>query len=252
MKRQTVMKYVDKLIEAMNEIIPPSSLVDNPHRVYLYKGGEYLNKHYKDNFLKPYIGITEVIEWGKKESGKWDGYPPRRRKALEMHYCFNSIKNVINKDRLIIDGMITLSLKKVKSGIPGVIVYKAEWLKKGRGISAEFVKGYIAEYKGFFFHTNTKKDAEIKVVAKRKRAITNKRKARILARIRKHQLEKIFVTRQDSIDAGNCAPGTDNWINRHNLQDRESISLKELLEIQPGNSYVRSVVDYALIKYSEK
>lgn len=60
------------------------------------------------------------------------------------------------------------------------------------------------------------------------------------------------MTKQDSINAGNCQSGTINWINRHNLQDRESISCQELLDLNANNFHIQTVINYALVQYAKK
>jgi len=128
-------------------------------------------------------------------------------------------------------------------------IYRACWLKRGRGYNRSVVEGYILRSGETCYHIEKGKSL--------KRAISNLRnkliRQRVLSTIPmfsgevkftevKALLEKIDsgeisifdnlrVYRSRSITAGNCVPGTDEFLEVHNLKGKKGgVSLREFCE----------------------
>jgi hypothetical protein len=88
-------------------------------------------------------------------------------------------------------------------------------------------KGYIHISSG----THGKSIDEIKNLLKKKEDLKNESKVkRDFAKKLKELSSELLVTRKDSINAGNCSAGTDNFISRY-LENKETVKLNKLYEI---------------------
>jgi len=79
--------------------------------------------------------------------------------------------------------------------------------------------------------THGKSIDEIKELLKKREALKNASKAkRELAKKIKEASSEIIVTRKDSLNAGNCTAGTDNFISKY-LENKETVKLSKLYEL---------------------
>lgn len=136
-----------------------------------------------------------------------------------------------------------------------VEVYRAVWARQGRGVSLVVERGHLARHTptGISFHS-TDADPEralrglkrqvtaagvapeVRDAARRERARLRAERqasqlARLIEKVRRYDLsevELVAVTRQDSLRAGNCIPGTDAFIDRFGFDGRESATIGEI------------------------
>lgn len=79
--------------------------------------------------------------------------------------------------------------------------------------------------------THGKSIDEIKELLKKREALKNANKIkRDFARQIKESSSELLVTRKDSLNAGNCTAGTDNFISRY-LENKETVKLSKLYEL---------------------
>lgn len=172
------------------------------------------------------------------------------------------------------DNLINLNSQRITSE-KGVTVYSATWIRFGQFLYEEYYteSGYIAEYKGIFYHlSDTKWKPEsisdenltkiIKSVKRKEKRngerIREEKKQNILKKRFQKKIKRLnegkekllkgymlvetyvipsnmIVTKKDSLDYGYCEPGTNMFINRHfNFFKKKSV-VKELLE-KAGNN----------------
>lgn len=140
----------------------------------------------------------------------------------------------------VLDGLLALDAEQLPT-VGAVEVYRATWARQGRGVSLVTERGYIARHtpSGTTYHS-TDRDPEAalrglkrKVMAQaipaadrdaaqatRRRKQQERRAAQLarlvgqLSRWDLSEIEHVEITRQDSIRAGNCEPGTDAFIER--------------------------------------
>lgn len=136
----------------------------------------------------------------------------------------------------VADGLATLSAEPVPSGREGVELYQATWVEQGRGFDLNPQAGWIARdvATGTTYHGTKSAKATVaglrrkisaqavptEVRDERARARAERRQqesARLLARLSRRdlgELDRVEITREDSIRAGNCEPGTDDFARR--------------------------------------
>jgi hypothetical protein len=149
----------------------------------------------------------------------------------------------------VVDGLLTTHAGPVfKSG--ECESYAASWVRQGRGLSVRAESGWIALHRpsGTTYHAPDG-DADGAVAAlrrkmrsqaipqeekdERRRRIQEARRARLerlAGQLTRHDLDEVghvVVTRQDSLKAGNCLPGTDEFIDRF-FPNRASATIAEI------------------------
>lgn len=123
---------------------------------------------------------------------------------------FTVTKNVQAKNFEIIGGMLTYFINR-KSG-------KCVWFEKSRGYSFKTKCGYLIGD----LHVET--DSKIVAVKAYKKQLDKLKKLTA-------KLQRTWVTVADSIAAGNCKSGTDNFIAQANLSDWGAIRSDYLIEL---------------------
>jgi hypothetical protein len=157
-------------------------------------------------------------------------------------------------------GLMTLSAEPCE-WVPdtdggSISIYRATWLRQGRGYALVTEHGLIAIHRPSrttYHQSGDSRDAGRAIRALRRKiaaqgvapderrertarrdAARAERRARELAalveRVARWDLtgiSDVVVTRDDSLSAGNCAPGTDAWIDRY-LDGRESATIGEI------------------------
>jgi hypothetical protein len=154
----------------------------------------------------------------------------------------------------VLDGLFTLDAEQLPTWGP-VEVYRAVWVRQGRGVSLVTERGYIARHvpSGATYHSvdadpekalrglkrkvnaqsipQPQRDAQ-RATRAAQRAI---RRAASLARLVERlsrwdlaEIEHVEVTRADSLRAGNCVPGTDAFIDRYGFDGRTSATIGEI------------------------
>lgn len=166
-------------------------------------------------------------------NGKWTGTNSVARLNITRR-CIKTLGT-----QIVIGGLITLDVKVLEPR-----VYRAVWLEQSRGVSLKVVHGWII--KG---HHSTAKTLE-----KAKKDVAKARTNQFLA-LKKNRsslrdvdfttlpLHQIMVTRGDSLNAGNCTPGTDSFIRTHFSDNKktQTVSAATLLAVS-DDVYVRRTI----------
>lgn len=150
--------------------------------------------------------------------------------------------------------MLTLDAEQLPT--TGLVeVYRAAWVRQGRGVSLVTERGYIARHtpSGTTYHSTESDPAKALSGLKRKvtaqgipAAVREERRseratarqerqaaklAALIERISRHDLSDVGhveVRREDSLRAGNCVPGTDAFIDRYGFDGRASATIAEI------------------------
>lgn len=154
---------------------------------------------------EPFARGTSVKRWSS--NGKWGGNDA----TLEVHFMPSWRRYVGSIPGLATaGGMLTTHVERVTDNC-----WRASWVRQGRGFDLVVEHGYIAEWDGDFYHGKSEKLA---IAIAKKRAIATKLSVG-LKHLSSSQLVESYgdvaVSRTDSIAAGNCQSGTDNWIARY-------------------------------------
>ena len=129
-----------------------------------------------------------------------------------------------------VDGLLTLAAEPVDA--EGYTVYRASWLRsKGKRLAAEH--GFIAMEGHRVAHARTESGAKA-ILTRRANEIKysrNEHKIRTaLHEMRLNGYAQIIVSISDSIAAGNCLAGTEQFRDRH-LPGRTTATIEEILSV---------------------
>lgn len=184
---------------------------------------------------RPYIAVYTSKDWNGYS--KKCSYP-----AISYHFKLR-----------IPYGWHLLQIGDVMTAVKGSYnrnkVVEATWWKQSRGMEVMPIDGYI--YKGYHIVAKDEQQAMKKVDKIRKQAACNLLKSRIMAKL---QPNRIWVTLQDSLAAGNCEIGTKNFAERIGI-DLTSIGavradyLIEQAERIGNMSYVQRAINVAKMKH---
>jgi len=151
----------------------------------------------------------------------------------------------------ILDGLLTTHVGPV-SRAGEIEAYPATWVRQGRGLSVRAESVWIALHRpsGTTYHVPGGDAARAVAALRRKmrsQAIPQEEKdersrrsqearqarlERLVGKLTRHDLSDVtdvVVTRADSLRAGNCEPGTDEFIDRF-FPDRTSATIAEIAE----------------------
>jgi hypothetical protein len=179
-------------------------------------------------------GVTGRV-WSK--NGKWSG--------TDLDRCVNVMPGwrakVLGRGLAVLDGLLTTHAAPAVRYLDGIEVYRASWVRQGRGYDLVAESGLIAFHRGSGTAYHLRGDDTVKAVSGLKRkmkaqAIPSEEReakrragaatraahqaaklARLVERVTRGDLagiEHVVVTRADSLRAGNCATGTDGFIAR--------------------------------------
>jgi hypothetical protein len=191
-------------------------------------------------------GRTDRV-WSSNK--KWSGNDLHRHVAVMPAWR----RQVQARGIAVLDGMLTTHAELVRD-IDGVEVYRASWVRQGRGYDLMAESGHIAYHRasGTTYHLKGSDPAKAAAGLKRKlkaQAIpagvrdaarserAQKRQerqaaklARLVERLARWDLagvEDVEVRRSDSLRAGNCVSGTAAFIDRY-FPDRDSATIGEI------------------------
>ncbi len=169
--------------------------------------------------------------WSK--NGKWSGTSSFADLRITQR-CIDALG-----ENLFIGGLITLDAEVIAPR-----TYRATWLEQSRGVSLKIVQGWII--KGHHCTAKTLEKAKKQVAKARASqvlAIFNNRAALRKLDFTHFPLHQIMVTRGDSLNAGNCIPGTDSFIRTHfgDKGNPKAVSALSLLAIV-DDSFVRRAI----------
>lgn len=175
--------------------------------------------------------------WSK--NGKWSGTDCNFVVRVQSDWS----RQVEQRGLAVLDGLVTISAQKC-----GENIYQASWIRQGRGLSISAEHGWIAvDGENSFHSTQSAKAATAGLRRKihaqsisqeerdarraKRQAASEARKRRIaerlIARLAKYDLSDIghvIVTREDSLRAGNCEPGTDQFVEKISLGESATIA----------------------------
>jgi hypothetical protein len=193
------------------------------------------------------------------ESSKGESYSRkctwRKRNSHHTIKVLDSwIDTVLDQGIAVADGMLTLMATQV-----GENVYEACWVRQGRGFGLEKERGYIAtDRQGNYYHSTTSAEAaerglrrklaaqarspeQVAAIRDERKRKAEERKAyqinNLINRMHRYDLKDIghvVVGRDDSLRAGNCIPGTDEFIQRVSKamgKERTSATISEIVGV---------------------
>lgn len=152
-------------------------------------------------------------------------------------------RQVEHRRLAVLDGLVTISANKC-----GDNVYLASWIRQGRGLAIYAEHGWIAVDGDHSFHSTKSAKAATAGLrrkinaqsipqdeldarrAKRQEASESRKRRiaeRLIARLAKYDLSDIghvVVHRDDSLKAGNCEPGTDQFVAKIGLGESATIA----------------------------
>ncbi|WP_337173511.1 hypothetical protein [Paludisphaera sp.] len=155
----------------------------------------------------------------------------------------------------VLDGLLTTHAGRVVR-VGEVDAYPASWVRQGRGLSIRAETGWVARHRpsGTSYHLPGGDAARAAAGLRRKmrnqavpqeekderrRRIREARRARLerlMGKLARHDLSDVghvVVTRRDSLKAGNCEPGTDQFIDTF-FPDRTSATIAEIAAAAGG------------------
>lgn len=196
-----------------------SSWAGGDHNVYVQLSNE------------PDAACYTESAWSK--NGKWSGTNSIADLRITQR-CIDALG-----ENLLIGGLITLDAEVIAPR-----TYRATWLEQSRGVSLKIVQGWII--KGHHCTAKTLEKAQKQVAKARASqvlAIFNNRAALRKLDFTHFPLHQIMVTRGDSLNAGNCIPGTDSFIRTHfgDKGNPKAVSALSLLTIV-DDSFVRRAI----------
>lgn len=194
-------------------------------------------------FGEPAVSVQTTTKWvsGRRGFGKVTD-----SQTTDLRVPETWIDDVHGRGLDYLDGLLTLSAELVEV-CDGIEVYRATWVRQGRGYDLTRERGMIARHvaSGTTYHSTasdsrgmfcprkaiaglrrkmTAQGVPAEVRAARSREAAERRASRraaqlgrLLERVARWDLDDIrdvVVTRADSIRAGNCEPGTDQFIDR--------------------------------------
>jgi hypothetical protein len=192
---------------------------------------------------QPRATAKSLTIWHKKHP--WSG----TNLEVRIRVSRNWRRLVRNRGLAVLDGLLTTHAGPVaRDG--DIEAYPATWVRQGRGLSIRHELGWIAYHRpsGTAYHLAggdaTKAVARLRrkmrsqavpqeVRDERQRRRLEARQARLerlVQKLARHDLSDVadvVVTRQDSLRAGNCEPGTDEFIDQF-FPDSTSATIAEI------------------------
>jgi len=185
-----------------------------------------------DHFVEVDIGqVPDAKCWSNRawsRNGKWSGTNSSASLCITPA-CYEAFGS-----NLVIGGLITLDCEPV-----GTREYRATWAAQGKGFALNVVEGWIIG--GYHVEGGTLEAARRKAEKARRERLATLQVAKLgMAGV---DLSQVWVTRGDSVRAGNCPAGTNSFINRYAdvLAGRTSIRADELLKLA-DDQYTRAAV----------
>lgn len=178
-------------------------------------------------------GWTERV-WSS--NGKWSG----NNSHCALHFTRRCIDQM--GDRVIVGTLVTLDCELV-----GPRTYQATWAEQSRGVDLKMVSGWLV--RGYHSTASSLKRALSATAKARAEA------AAVLAMQRNEVdsawLKSVYVTADDSTRAGNCAPGTRNFIEKHDLAalHPRGIRADALLALE-DSAFTRRAIAHAAPRYA--
>jgi len=161
-------------------------------------------------------------------NGKWSGTNSDATLCITPR-CYEALGNGV-----VVGGLVTLDCEEVAPR-----EYRATWAEQAKGFQLKAVAGWII--RGYHVVAPSLEMAQRKAdKARRDRLATLQVDKLKLGQV---DLQHIYVTRADSLRAGNCSAGTSSFINAHSdvLGGKTRIRADELLRLA-DDVYTRATV----------
>lgn len=222
-----------------------SDLLDQHYRCAAssWAGGDTYNTI---TFGAPAARATADRVWSR--NGKWSGHDCRRSVTVPTDW----ITAVHARGLAVCDGLVTLDARPLPAPT-GTELYAAVWVRQGRGMEIRAERGWIARDvpTGTTYHGTTTDRATLTGLRRKltaqgvppevrdaRRAESARKRAeraaaqisRLVDRVRRHDLGALAgveITPADSLRAGNCRPGTEEFAARY-FPSRASVTIGEL------------------------
>lgn len=142
------------------------------------------------------LGDTPAVKAGTNRAwsrnGKWRGTDSYAQITITRRAL-----RTLGHQHLLIGGLITVDAVRVAPR-----VYRATWLEQSRGCSLKLVTGHIV--RGYHVAGDNLQSALAAAKRARKKSVS----ALLSKRADRHALKRVYVTYEDSVQAGNCPQGT--------------------------------------------
>lgn len=192
-----------------------------------WAGGETTVKVFRDATPKAY-GISRRA-WS--DNGKWTG----TNLELAINVQPGWLTRILPVPGLAEAGkMLTTHAEQVEPGL-----WKASWVRQGRGYDLNHESGYILQIEGEWFHGATAESVRKLAVRRHEFSRRSKRLALLTVPEIIREYGDVQVQMRDSLRAGNCESGTRSWIARY-APGRESGTVAEVLALDSGSYAVRT------------
>ncbi len=192
---------------------------------------------------KPSATARTKTVWHKKHA--WSGTD------LDVHITVSPTwrRSVRARGLSVLDGLFTTHAGRTTKQ-SDLEAYPATWVRQGRGLSIRAESGWIALHRPSSTAYHLEGGNAARAIASLRRKMRNlavpqeekderrcrqhdarqARLERLMGQLARHDLDEVghvVVTRLDSLKAGNCVPGTDEYIDRF-FPDRKSATVAEI------------------------
>ncbi len=188
------------------------------------------------------VSRSETV-WHRKHA--WKG----TNLSVEIAVSRSWRRTVQARGLTVVDGLLTTHARRLKSD-GEVVVYKASWIRQGRGLAVRAESGYLAHHppSSTSYHcvgetarraaaglrrkllSQAIPQGERDERTRRRREARRASLERMVRRLQEHELDDlggVVVHREDSLRARNCEPGTDAFIDAF-FPDRSSATIAEI------------------------
>lgn len=204
------------------------------------------------DFIEVIVGEKHIIRGVFSDREEYAGTKYKAKYGyLKLSLTYSEFKNI-----LVIGGLVTILKEKISPQI-----YKVAWYSKQHSkhnFQLTKINGWLI--KGFHVQDNGQGFESAMAYVKTKRnnvaiAKWNDRASEELNRIANEiPLNRVFVSVQDSLNAGNCEAGTKNYAERKgiNLSEIGAVRADWLLENKNGSEYyINKAIQGARIRYAK-
>lgn len=187
-----------------------------------------------DHYIRLDIGdVPGARGWSDKvwsRNGQWSGTDSHARLTVTTR-CLRAMAG-----RIVVGDLITLDCESV-----GPREFRATWAEQSRGFDLKLVEGWII--RGQHVKASSLASARKKARRERNAQASNLWAERTRVAGLEQDLSRIQVTRADSLAAGNCKAGTQNFIRSRLgfLKNADSIRADHLLAIEDSKFTRRAI-----------
>jgi hypothetical protein len=190
---------------------------------------------------KPYAEGYSIRAYSS--NGKWSGLDAH----FTIHVAPDWRESVQAVPGLVDAGsMLTTHVVKIQDNL-----WMASWIKQSIGFQIKTENGFIAQLpNGERVHGKTlnsiTRQLQAKVKAKT-RELNNKQIAKLSPQELCRRYGDVVITVQDSLNAGNCATGTEHWCNLY-MDGRTSARVSEIVSNPGFNIHARQAIIQRIIR----